>query len=117
MQLRTLSFSILSEAVNEAFETEEEGGNDTDVFWDRFSDSCSTTWGDASYTLVKSEVVFDAIAEVRELVDHTAFLVDEFDEDEQALDEANERLDLFDRRCEKLQGLVFNGPELFDLEG
>jgi hypothetical protein len=115
MHSLTVEFALLSEAVNEAFEVTEEGQNDTDLFWDRFSDSCPISYGDASYTLVKSSVVLDIIAEVVDRVSEADFF-DEFEEEPGDTESAQERVELFSGRCAKVQTLIFDGPEYVDLE-
>jgi hypothetical protein len=111
----TLEFAVLSGYVNEAFEAEEEGQSDTDLFWDRFSDSCPISYGDASYTIVASKVVLDAVAEISSRVSPTDFF-DEFEEVPGDSDSADERAEVFSARCLKLQELVLAGPEYVDLE-
>jgi hypothetical protein len=115
MTRATLEFALLSEAVNQAFEAEEEGQNDTDLFWDRFSDSCPVSYGDASYTLVTSKVVLDTIAEVVDRVSATDFF-DEFEEEEGDEGEAEARAAAFSDRCIKVQAAILAGPEYVDLE-
>lgn len=115
MTTTTLEFISLSAVVNQAFEAEEEGQNDTDLFWCLFSDSCPASFGDAEYTLVKSQVILDAIAEVVDRVAPGDFF-DEYHGEEGDEAAAEERVELFSDRCAKAQVLIFAGPEYVDLE-
>lgn len=112
----TLEFAVLSDVINKAFDVEEDGQNDTDLFWDRFSDSCPTSYGDASYTLIKSSVVLDTIEEVISLIQPTDFF-DEFDDEPGADEAAQARADAFEQRCREALKLIHAGPEYVDLEG
>lgn len=117
MANQTLEFAVLSSLVNEAFEAEEDGQNDTDLFWDRFSDSCPVTYGDASYTIVPAKVVLDTVAELSTITSPTDFFDEFFAEEGENEAAAEIRAELFSQRCQNLQRLVLNGPEYFDLEG
>jgi hypothetical protein len=118
MTRNTLEFTILSEAVNQVFEVEEEGQNDTELFWDRFSDSCPVSYGDASFTIVQTKVVLDTVAEVDDRTDAENFLdCDNFEASEGDWKDAEARAELFSRRCKALQKLILEGPEYVDLEG
>ena len=110
----SLEFTTLSGVINEAFDAEEEGQNDTDLFWDRFSDSCAVSYGDASYTVVSSIIVSQAIEEVKDRIQATDFF-DEFD-DEDDEGAAQVRAAAFGQRCEKALQLIQAGLEYFDLE-
>ena len=117
MTRNILEFAVLSEAVNQAFKAEEEGQNDTGLFWDRFSDSCPISYGDASFTIVRSWVVLDAITEVDERTDEGDFLDgDSFEASEEDRESAEVRAESFSKSCKALQKLVLEGPEYVDLE-
>lgn len=116
MTRNILEFAILSEVVNQAFKAEEEGQNDTDLFWERFSDSCPVSYGDASFTIVNSKVVIDTIAEVIESYTVEDFLQDCFEAIESEWEEAEASHKLFQERCKATQKLLVNGPEYVDLE-
>ena len=115
MHSLTLKFVVFSQAVNQAFEVDSEGQNDTDLFWDRFSDSCPASYGDASYTIVRAKIVLDTIAEVSDRVSAADFF-DEFEDEAGDEEAAQERAELFSKRCVKLQALILGGPEYVDLE-
>lgn len=114
----TLEFAVLSDFIKKAFDVEEDGQNDTDLFWDRFSDSCPVSYGDASYTLVKSSIVLDTIEEVKSRIQPTDFF-DEFEEEPGGIgiEDAEARADAFERRCNEALKLIHAGPEYVDLEG
>ena len=111
----TVEFTILSGVINEAFDAKGDGQNDTDLFWDRFSDSCPVSYGDASYTLVSSSIVLQAIEELKSRIQPSDFF-DEFD-DEDGEEAAEARAATFEGRCEKALQLIQAGLEYFDLEG
>jgi len=123
--IHTVQFAVLSDLVNRIFGVIEDKGhpltvtlaaNDSEIFWDLFNDSCDVSFGEASRTLVQSSKVFDAIAEIAERAEPTLFF-DEFEDPEEAPEEAEQRLGVFKERCEQVQQAVFNGPEYIDLEG
>ena len=117
MTRNILEFTILSEAVNRAFEAEEDGQNDTGLFWDRFNDSCPVSHGDASFTIVRSWVVRDAVMEVDERTDAGDFFDgDSFEASEEDWESAEARAESFSESCKALHKLVSEGPEYVDLE-